>query len=394
MGPRLTDDNRLSIVNSNLSKEWDYNLNFPLKPSDVFYGSSKKYYWICFKCNSSYLTSPKHRTHGTGCPYCSGKQVNESNSLASLGLDVLEEWHPTKNGELTPSNTTKGSNKKVWWICKNGHEWKTSIANRVIVGHGCPYCSNQKTSKDNCLLMSNPAVAHEWHPTKNGELTARDVVYGSTKKVWWICKKGHEWETTVSHRKRGNNCPYCSNKKVSKGNCLLATNPLLAQEWNFTKNNKLTPIDVVSGSHKKVWWLCSECGNEWESTIDNRNRGNGCPKCYFFVILKDGECCSSVPEAYLYLQYKKQGLKFKHDKKYGSGMGRCRYDFYFPDTNKYVEVTSFHKNYKRYYSYLRNIVKKRRYVEAKNANFEFIQFVPSKKDIDFVRKHSRRLKIK
>ena len=56
-------------------------------------------------------------------------------------------------------------------------------------------------------------------------------------------------------------------------------NPVLASEWNYEKNNDLTPADVMLNSGKKVWWKCSK-GHEWQATIDSRNRGNGCPKCY------------------------------------------------------------------------------------------------------------------
>ena len=49
-------------------------------------------------------------------------------------------------------------------------------------------------------------------------------------------------------------------------------------EWNYEKNNGLTPADVSPGSNKKVWWKCRE-GHEWQAMIHNRNRGRGCPIC-------------------------------------------------------------------------------------------------------------------
>ena len=36
---------------------------------------------------------------------------------------LVKEWHPTKNGELTPNDFTYGSNKKVWWRCPIGHSY-------------------------------------------------------------------------------------------------------------------------------------------------------------------------------------------------------------------------------------------------------------------------------
>ena len=56
-------------------------------------------------------------------------------------------------------------------------------------------------------------------------------------------------------------------------------NPVLAKEWNYEKNDGLSPADVTPNSHKTVWWKCSE-GHEWQAAIGNRHRGNGCPKCY------------------------------------------------------------------------------------------------------------------
>ena len=59
---------------------------------------------------------------------------------------LVKEWHPTKNGELTPNNLTHGSNKKVWWLCSKGHSYDSIICNRTSKNPtGCPYCSGNKT---------------------------------------------------------------------------------------------------------------------------------------------------------------------------------------------------------------------------------------------------------
>jgi hypothetical protein len=105
------------------------------------------------------------------------------------------------------------SNKKVWWLGKCGHEWEAIINNRSK-GRGCPYCANKKViSGFNDLETQNPTLALEWHPTKNGSLTPKMVTANSGKKVWWLGKCGHEWETRVSHRSNGSGCPYCCGQK-------------------------------------------------------------------------------------------------------------------------------------------------------------------------------------
>ncbi|MFJ7851151.1 zinc-ribbon domain-containing protein [Peribacillus sp. NPDC097206] len=39
---------------------------------------------------------------------------------------------------------------------------------------------------------------------RNVGLTPFDVFPNSSKKVWWICKKGHEWEARIYSRNKGN----------------------------------------------------------------------------------------------------------------------------------------------------------------------------------------------
>ena len=63
-----------------------------------------------------------------------------------------------------------------------------------------------------------------------------------------------------------------------KETSLLIHNPMLAQEWNYEKNGKLTPASVMPSSNKKVWWKCQK-NHEWQTTINSRNSGVGCPYC-------------------------------------------------------------------------------------------------------------------
>ena len=58
---------------------------------------------------------------------------------------LVKEWHPTKNGELTPNDITHGSKKKVWWLCSKGHSYERTPNTRTSHDTGCPYCSGNKT---------------------------------------------------------------------------------------------------------------------------------------------------------------------------------------------------------------------------------------------------------
>ena len=54
------------------------------------------------------------RSNGCNCPICSGHKVLVGyNDLASLNPELAKEWHPTKNGNLKPTQVTLLSEKKV-----------------------------------------------------------------------------------------------------------------------------------------------------------------------------------------------------------------------------------------------------------------------------------------
>ena len=105
----------------------------------------------------------------------------------------------------------KETSRKVWWKCAKHpeHQWETTV--KTGKNSNCPYCSVKKSNL-------NPELAKEWHPTKNGNLSLKDIVSGSDsgsgKKVWWKCENGHEWVSTVKSRIKSN-CPYCISKNKS-----------------------------------------------------------------------------------------------------------------------------------------------------------------------------------
>lgn len=192
------------------------------------------------------------------------------------------EWHIERNQLILKTNSKLTSNSKVWWLCKKNHTFNATISNRKM-GKGCPYCAGQKVCLDNCLMTINPDLANEWHPTKNGDFTPYDVTAGSNRKVWWMCREGHEYEAFVRTRNQGSGCGICSNKRRGKrvvrdDNRLSLLYPHLANEWHPTKNEQLLPNDVSYGSDKVVWWMCNR-GHEYKSPISQRTRGNGCAKC-------------------------------------------------------------------------------------------------------------------
>ena len=243
----------LSTTHPEIAAEWHPTKNDDLTPDQVVAGSNKKVWWRCpLGPDHEWEATLGRRTASgaaTGCPFCSGRMVSITNSLASLFPDVAAQWHPTKNGDLTPDKVVSGSGKQVWWQCPNSqsHEWKAALYDRTKGSRGCPFCAGRKVSITNSLAALFPEIAAEWHPTKNGELTPDKLVAGSGAKVWWQCSKGsdHAWEATLDKRTAGGQgCPYCRGLEVSITNSLAALYPEIAAEWHPTKNGEVShPIN-------------------------------------------------------------------------------------------------------------------------------------------------------
>lgn len=127
------------------------------------------------------------------------------------------------------------------------------------------------------LASVHPELIPEWSE-KNLPLTPDKITFGSNKRVWWKGACGHEWETSVKARSKGEKCPICSGARVIEGiNDLATLKPLLAQEWS--EKNELKPTEVSVASHKKIIWKCKH-GHEWEASVKSRTvNGTGCPYC-------------------------------------------------------------------------------------------------------------------
>ena len=142
-----------------------------------------------------------------------------------------------------------------------------------------PTIRSVRKSFDSWCKANNPGLLSEWHPTKNLPDAPSTVGIGSKKKYWWIGKCGHEWDTIITVRIRGNGCPVCAGRKVLRDyNDLAFVNPTLAEEWDTVLNEK-TPYEVTTHSGYRAHWRCKICGHSWVAPVYNRSAGSGCPIC-------------------------------------------------------------------------------------------------------------------
>jgi len=309
----------LAETHPDLVDEWHPSKNGTLSPRDVSKGSSRRVWWKCpLGPDHEWEAVVYSRANGVGCSVCRGWTVVASNCLATVHPSLANEWHPTKN-DKSARDVYAFSTKKYWWRCpvSPDHEWEAKIISRTGSGTkpptDCPFCqpgSCKRVAQSNCLATTHPHLAAEWHPTRNGELTPEHVTYGSDVVVVWKCPAAadHVWETSVSNRaahgSEGSNCPYCapSSRSAVLSNSLAITHPLVAATWHKSKNNPLTPADVVAGSAKKVWWRCPKAPDHvWESTVAGRVKQmaadpEACSVCANRVTVESNSLAARYPE--------------------------------------------------------------------------------------------------
>ena len=336
----LAGYNDLATTNPKLAAEWNYEKNGDLMPAQVMQGSNKKVWWKCEKGHEWVATINSRKSRN--CPHCSkekqtsfpeqaiyfylSKYISNAKNrykidnievdifLPSLNIAIEydgENWHKNANKDIkkTQNLLNKGINlirirepqcpKLNILDFKNVYELKNLtekeltnainyIFNTLKVGINPDvnierdriFILEQSVSivKNKSLFNLNPRLSKEWNYDKNGKLTPDLFNCNSTKKVWWKCEKGHEWQATIASRNSGNNCPYCSNKYLLKGyNDLKTLYPQILNEWDYNKND-ITPDSIKAGSLKKVWWLCKN-GHSYKCSPYHRIKGIACPYC-------------------------------------------------------------------------------------------------------------------
>ena len=275
---KVVISNCLATTNPELIDRWHPTKNGEITPFDITNGTKESFWWKCPEGGDhEWQTSAKKMVKGSGdCMVCKGRVITTTNNLLYKYPKIAEKIHQIENSNNIPEKIYYRSTKKYWWICdiNQKHKWEATIAS-VLKDDKCRIC----TKYENSLALYSPEIAKEWHPTKNGSLTAFDVSKSTYKKVWWMCRENnhHKWLATVESRQRGlGSCPECKQQI----NSLAVCSPLLAKEWHPNKNGSLTALGVTKSSNIKVWWRCVlDKNHEWKASIANRQNGTSCPIC-------------------------------------------------------------------------------------------------------------------
>lgn len=213
-GRYATKENNLALAYPEIAKQFDAEKS-GTTPDQVTPKSNRQMWWNCDK-GHSYQCTPAKKTREDlpyGCPFCSGYQIDSTNSLASLYPAIAKEFDEVANG-ITADKINHGHTKKCFWKCMAaGHSFEMKVNERTRKNYGCPYCSGRYATPQNNFALARPNEVSQFHPTKNAPLTVHTITPKSNKKFHWICDKGHEWVATAG-AKQG--CPGCNLTATSK----------------------------------------------------------------------------------------------------------------------------------------------------------------------------------
>lgn len=255
------------ISEYNFALDMLWNGNEPRTPKEEhIYGINVRKY-------SDFLESKVRIAEKSGL---NSKYFVDNSSVYKYFTEELSLIIDQDSNAKTSLNRNERVVKKKFTLCVNGHEILDEKKN-------CSYCSNRKVLCGfNDFGCRYPQVAKEWG--SNNEFSAHEVVFGSNKKINWVCvKAGHEWTAPAASRHRGAGCPSCHKDNAANG--------LYAQGKSDVKLFKdvhpITALEIVDktllktlshSSHIKVNWICSN-NHIYELSPNYRISGRGCPYC-------------------------------------------------------------------------------------------------------------------
>jgi hypothetical protein len=203
---------------------WDYELN-DCKPSDITYGTTKKYWFRCPKgIHESELKLINNYTSGhkgsIDCKVC--------NSFGQFLMDMygknsIDNYWSNRNFNINPFTIDKFSTKYIYIKCQNKHyheSYKISCAS-FTQGKRCPYCSTRHgkvhplDSLGNLLEVKD--LLHSW--SNKNKKSPYEYTPSSNQKVWWKCLENthKDYFRDICHSNRFEfRCPECNFSKGEK----------------------------------------------------------------------------------------------------------------------------------------------------------------------------------
>lgn len=216
----------------------------------------------------------------------------------SKSKKIEDMWNKTLN-TCDISDFYKYYKKKYWFNCdKCHHSFDISFV-KYKNNRWCPYCSKppkKLCEKEECMICFNKSFASNsksifWN--NQNDKTPRQVFNGTRKKYLFNCDKcKHIFNISIDAITILNQwCQFCVNQKIcQKEDCKECFEKSFASHpksiyWSDT--NKLTPRNILKGTHHKYNFICNICNTIFNIAINKiTSENNWCSKCKYKTELK------------------------------------------------------------------------------------------------------------
>lgn len=135
----------------------------------------------------------------TWCPECARLRKVEGYRHPD-GLERLQRKAAERGGACL-ADTYGGLGVRYRFRCAEGHEWLTT-GGKVMLGSWCGVCANLNK-------RLGIEAAHQAARERGGECLT-SVYQNTTKKMHWLCHRGHDWHAPFASIRAGHWCAQCA----------------------------------------------------------------------------------------------------------------------------------------------------------------------------------------
>ena len=274
--------NDLLTINPTLCEEWDYEKN-ELPPSYYTSHSGKNVYWKCKKCGHSWLAQINNRGKGTSCPNCIKsrqtsfpeqalvyyfrKKCNVINHYCIGQKYTLDLFLPEYNVALEYDGYAWHNNEKS----KRRDKYKSSYCAK----HTIRLIRIRESKVPTEIAINNDTITY----FRDKE----DIALNKVIKIAFnMVIDSTGIEINVNNDR---NEIYSNYHHLLKEKSISVLNPHLLSEWDYEKNQPLSPNMISLNSNEEVYWKCNN-NHSFLMSIDKRTNGRNCPYCSNRKLLK------------------------------------------------------------------------------------------------------------
>lgn len=307
---------------------------------------------VCPYCNNEYDVTWNSFRDGTVCSNCCNTYENSFAYHIQQELDEsLNKYWDWEKNTVSPYLIYKNQNMRVWIKCQDTdyHGSYDIKCNNFFNKRRCSYCFGKKTHPRDSLaqwFVNNIGLDNFdkiW--SDKNTINPWSIKRNANKKVWLRCLETDYHDdyytdcSSLMTKTNLNRCPQCTNHggKVHYKDSFGSLYPEKAKYWSDI--NSVTPFEVSPRSNNKYWFVCQECGEEFERCLSNLNSRN----CG--VVCKECNCSQGETKVKEILD--KFNITYETQKSYENLVGTkgrtLLYDFYLPNYNVLIEYQgAFH----------------------------------------------------